>query len=65
MILSDQDFVCQFADLDEINSKVSFVYEDAYAPHLAAKKSNCLVDLNVIKKDLDDMVIYYPPQNNS
>ena len=59
MILSDQDFVCQFADLYEINSKVSFLYEDAYATHLAAKKSNCLVDLNVIKKDLDDMVMHH------
>lgn len=55
--LSDEDFVCQFANLDKINSKVSFVYEDAYAPHLAAKKNNYLVDLNVIKKDLNNIVI--------
>lgn len=57
MNLSDDNYVCQFADLDKINSKVSFVYEDAYAPHLAAKKTNQLVDLNVIKKDLNDMVM--------
>ena len=57
MNLSDDNFVCQFADLDKINSKVSFVYEDAYAPHLAAKKTAHLVDLNVIKKDLNDMVM--------
>lgn len=57
MNLSDEDFVCQFADLDKINIKVSFVYEDAYAPYLAAKKTNHLVDLDVIKKDLNDMVM--------
>lgn len=57
MIPEDKEFVRQYAGLNESNCKVSYLYEDAYAPHLASKKTGQLVQLSVIEKDLKKMAI--------
>ena len=49
LIPGDLEVVKQYASLPNESCKVSFVYEEAFAPHLAAKKTNTPVDLNTIK----------------
>lgn len=55
LIPGDLEVVKQYASLPNESCKVSFVYEEAFAPHLAAKKTNTPVDLNTIKADLTDL----------
>lgn len=55
LFAADKEFVSQYANLKQENCKVSYVYKEAYAPSLAAKKTGCLVELEVIKKDLNEM----------
>ena len=55
MIPGDKENVSKYANLKETDCKVSYLYEDAYAPHLAAKKTNDLVELTVVEKDLHDL----------
>lgn len=52
LIPGDLEYVKRYASLNDDDCKVSFVYAQAYAPHLAAQKTNELVDLKVIKDDL-------------
>ena len=52
LIAQDAKFVKEFANLvQEPNSMVSYIYEEAISPHLAAIRENKPVDMNVIKKD--------------
>lgn len=55
VIPGDKDFVIKYANLQKEDGKVSYIYEDAYAPHLAAKKMNNSVELTVVEKDLNDL----------
>lgn len=55
IISSDLKYVCDYANLKENSSKVSFIYQQAFSPHLASHYDKNFVDLNVIKKDLDDL----------
>lgn len=55
VIPGDKDFVIKYANLQKEDGKVSYIYEDAYAPHLAAKKINNSVELTVVEKDLNDL----------
>lgn len=53
MIPDDKENVSEFANLQKEDCKVSYIYEDAYAPHLAAKKTDNPVELTVVEKDLN------------
>ena len=55
MIPGDKENVSKYANLKETDCKVSYLYKDAYAPHLAAKKTNDPVELTVVEKDLHDL----------
>lgn len=50
IISSDLKYVCDYANLKENSSKVSFIYQQAFSPHLASRYDKNFVDLNVIKK---------------
>lgn len=52
LVPGDAEYVCQVAELDEDpNRLVSYVYENAVSPHLAAKKENKPIEMEVICLD--------------
>lgn len=54
LIAGDSKFVCDVANLDENpNDLVSYVYEEAISPHLAAIREKKPVELSKIKEDFN------------
>ena len=48
IISSDLKYVCDYANLKENSSKVSFIYQQAFSPHLASRYDKNFVDLSKI-----------------
>ena len=55
LIPGDLEVVRQFASLEKQDCQVSYVYKDAYAPHLAAKIVDRPIDLAVIEHDIKQL----------
>lgn len=55
IIPEDMEIVRKYAQLEYDDCKVSFIYTEAYAPHLASRNSSKPVDLEVIKNDLREL----------
>lgn len=55
IIPEDMEIVRKYAQLEYDDCKVSFIYTEAYAPHLASRNSNNPVDLEIIKNDLSQL----------
>lgn len=52
LIAGDADYVCKVCNLNkEPNSLVSYLYETAVSPHLAAKIEGPQIDSNIIRED--------------
>lgn len=55
VISSDLKYVCDYTKLKNEDSKVSYLYQEPYSPHLAARINKNFIDLDVVKNDLNDL----------
>lgn len=54
LIAGDSDYVCNISGIpNDPNSLVSYIYETAVSPHLAAKIENKPIDINVLKSHFE------------
>ena len=56
LIAGDSDYVCKISGIpNNPNSLVSYIYETAVSPHLAAKIENNTIDINVLKSHFESV----------
>ena len=57
LVAGDLEYVKKIARLENLTQKnVSFIYENAVSPHLAAKLENKQIEMDVIKEDYNDIL---------
>lgn len=55
IVSSDLKYVSDYTKLKQTDVKVSYTYNEAYSPHLAARINHNFIDLETVKKDLNDL----------